>query len=270
MDQFDHITASADGMVQTLLESLESIHEMLKQSTSLSQYSYEAIAPVQSLTKELSAIVFEVSIKIQFIALNAQVRSIQVGEGSGLEVLAARTAEISTQLRELGDKTSTRIEELNTHVDSIVSSSQSEYNEGKKQLDIMDNNRASLENELHRMRDSTFTSLELVGSLASKVEEFTQADLHRLNLLGDLADNLDRTALNLRAEAQFDSLNSREKKRIETELHTLLDDKKDAMHNRLHDKSTNAQANFDLQISHRMKERSTEENALTSDNVEFF
>jgi len=270
MDQFEHITASADGMVQTLLESLESIHEMLTQSTTLSQSSCEAIAPVQSLTQELSAIVFEVSVKIQFIALNAQVRSIQVGAGSGLEVLAARTAEISTQLRELGDETSKSIHTLHTTVESLVNASKSEYEDGKKQLGIIEDHGSELEGELHRMRDNTFDSLELVGSLATQVEEFTQADIQRLQILSELAVELDQKAQNLRAEVRFDSLSKREKKRIEAELHSLLDDKKDAMHNRLHDKSTATEANFDLQISNRAQQRSNGELSVSSENVEFF
>lgn len=270
MDQFEHITVSADGMVQTLLESLESIHQMLKQSTGLSQNACQAITPVQDLTKELSAIVFEVSIKIQFIALNAQVRSIQVGEGSGLEVLAARTAEISTLLRNLGDETADRIQSLHTKLEALVSTSQEECEEGQKQLRIIDENGPDLERKLHQLRDSTFDSLQIVGKLTSQVESFTQTDLQKLQALNQLASLLEQKARDLREEAKFNSLSKREKERIESELHSLLNEKKDAMHNRLHDKSADTRARFNLQISENSQTRSDLATAIDSDNVEFF
>ena len=270
MDQFEHITASADGMVQTLLESLESIREVLEQSTDLSQNACEAIQPVQNLTKELSAIVFEVSVKIQFIALNAQVRSIQVGEGSGLEVLAARTAEISAQLRDLGDKTSSQIQNLHNTVDTLVNASEGEFEEGRKQLSIIENKGPALESELHQLRDSTFTSLELVGSLASSVEEFTQNDIRQLDILINHAAELDETARALRTDANLDNLSRRMRKRIEAELHSLLDDKKDAMHSRLHDKSSSSQANFDLHISDRAQTRANAELSVSNGEIELF
>ena len=42
---------------------------------------------------------------MRLIALNAQIRSVQIGEGTGLEQLASRTAEISRDVNTIGDET---------------------------------------------------------------------------------------------------------------------------------------------------------------------
>lgn len=268
MDQFEHITASADGMVQMLLESLESIRGMLEQSTQLSQDSREAIQPVQNLTKELSAVVFEVSIKIQFIALNAQVRSIQVGEGSGLEVLAARTADISTELRTLGDSTAIQINELHQAVDELVNTIDAEWNGGKQQLASVEAQSPALEAELHALRDSTLNSLEIVASLSEMVASFSNDDAERLHQLTLQSDKLEAFARDLRAQANLDQLKPRARQKVDAEIQALLSDKQGAMHTRVHNDSQ-AQS-FDLGIGAHLQNRATSSKSLTCDNIDLF
>lgn len=270
MDQFEHITASADGMVQTLLESLDTVREVLKQSTTRSKNSRAAIEPVQSLTKELSAIVFEVSIKIQFIALNAQVRSIQVGEGSGLEILAARTAEISSQLRDLGDQTSIHINELHSDIDSLMNNIDEEYEQGKEQYDFLETHGQALESDLHTLRDSTFASLETVASLTESVQQFIESDIQNLGTLEELAQKLDEEANKLRAEANIEGLPPRKIKKIESEVGSLMDNDRDSMHTRLHAQTTDREAGFELAISDRAQKRSNSAKTLSCENIEMF
>ncbi|MDQ8198705.1 hypothetical protein QEH56_11120 [Pelagicoccus enzymogenes] len=268
MDQFEHITASADGMVQMLLESLESIRTMLAQSTALSQGSREAIQPVRELTKELSAVVFEVSIKIQFIALNAQVRSIQVGEGSGLEVLAARTAEISSELRALGDSTATQIDTLHAAVEELVQTIDSEWDAGKEHLATIEEQGPELEAELHALRDSTLNSLQIVASLSEMVTGFSNDDAERLHKLSLQADTLDQFAQELRQQAKIDKLKTAARQAIDAEVETLLSEKRGAMHTRIHN-DQQSQA-FDLGISTRLSDRANSSKTLSCDNIDLF
>ncbi len=268
MDQFEHITASADGMVQMLLESLESIRGMLTKSTQLSKDSNEAIQPVQNLTKELSAIVFEVSIKIQFIALNAQVRSIQVGEGSGLEVLAARTAEISTELRDLGDCTARQIKELHIAIEELVETINLEWTGGKEQLQNIETHGPSLEADLHQLRDSTFNSLEIVASLSETVESFTNDETERLHKLIEQSEKLDGFAQYLREQAKLEKLSYKRRQEIEAEVEELLSESRGAMHTRIHN---GAQAkDFDLAISEQLESRANSSKSLSCDNIDLF
>lgn len=270
MDQFDHITASADGMVQMLLESLESIRLMLTHSTQLSKDSRDSIMPVQNLTKELSAIVFEVSIKIQFIALNAQVRSIQVGEGSGLEVLAARTAEISAELRELGDSTSRQIVELHTAIDELVDTIKAEWQGGNEQLSHIEKNGPSLESDLHTLRDSTFDSLEIVASLSETVEGFTNDDAERLHKLTVQSEKLDRQAQALRSQAKLDKLNAKQRKIIDEEVAALLSENRGAMHTRIHTGNHTQTKDFDIGIDTHLQKRAMSSKSLSCDNIDLF
>ncbi|MDQ8184778.1 hypothetical protein [Pelagicoccus sp. SDUM812002] len=268
MDQFENITASADGMVQILLESLESIRSMLTHSIRLSQDSRDAIQPVQTLTKELSAIVFEVSIKIQFIALNAQVRSIQVGEGSGLEVLAARTADISAELRHLGNCTASQINKLHEAIEELVGTIQSEWDDAKTQLAHVEKLAPGLEADLHKLRDSTLHSLEIVASLSQIVTSFSNEDTESLSRLVDQTDTLDQFARDLRAQANLEKLKPALRLKIEAEIDSLLNEKRGAMHTRIHN-ADQTQA-FDLEIDKRLESRAASSKSLSCDNIELF
>lgn len=270
MDQFEHITASADGMVQMLLESIDSIKLMLTQSTQLSNDSREGILPVQNLTKELSAIVFEVSIKIQFIALNAQVRSIQVGEGSGLEVLAARTAEISAELRQLGDGTSNQIEKLHQAIEELISTIEADWNEGTTQLSNIKAQGDQLEQELHQLRDNTFESLQIVASLTEIVERSTSEDSQRLASITAQSEKLDEFASKLRAQANLDRLSPKERSKLDAEVNHFLAETNSATHKRIHIADHNSSTSFDLGINEHIENRAHSSKSLTCDNIDLF
>ncbi len=268
MDQFDHITTSADGMVQTLLESIDSIRAMLKDSTNLSQQSRESITPVQNLTEKLSKIVFEISIKIQFIALNAQVRSIQVGEGSGLEVLAARTAEISTQLRDLGNETAQQIKEMHNTVDQLIQNIDSEHAEGMKQLEKLFTQSEKREAELHGLRDGAFQSLGIVAGMSQQVQRFVNEDSSTLQYIETLADRLEQSSSDILAQSRLDKLSPKARARLLEEVDATLAKTHGAIHTRV------AETGFDeedaLGISDRVESRKNTAKQLACDNVELF
>ncbi|MCC5024959.1 MAG: hypothetical protein J6386_20170 [Candidatus Synoicihabitans palmerolidicus] len=94
----DNSNASIDGMVQLLIEAFKEITEITADNVRLADDSHSSLKPVSDVTENLCSVVVEVSLNIQLIALNAQVRSVQLGDGSGLEVLAARTSDISAEL----------------------------------------------------------------------------------------------------------------------------------------------------------------------------
>ncbi|WP_324726142.1 hypothetical protein [Actomonas aquatica] len=188
----DNSTASIDGMVQLLLEAFEDITEISAANVKLADDSYTALQPVAEVTENLSSVVIEVSLNIQLIALNAQVRSVQLGDGSGLEVLAARTAEISAELGELGDRTANEIIELRTVTHELLDQLGTMRDTGRKHLDDLRQNGAEVIQSLHGMRDRTLATLQDVCSQMENVRDRTNPKPQRLQELATAKISFER------------------------------------------------------------------------------
>ena len=197
----DNMTASTDGMVELLLGTFAEITEIITANTHLAEISYEDLQPVSDVTENLSSIVIEVSLNIQLIALNAQVRSVQLGDGSGLEVLAARTAEISAELGGLGDRTAREITELRQTIRELLGVLKTSRESGQEHQTTLETSGAGVVDKLHQMRDRTLTTLEAVSQQSTVVREMTHeggADFHGID---QAQKNLRNIATELRASA---------------------------------------------------------------------
>ncbi|EDY83233.1 hypothetical protein VDG1235_2858 [Verrucomicrobiia bacterium DG1235] len=268
MDQFEHNTASADGMVQTLLEAFESIRDILKKNKALAADSKTAIKPVQNLTEDLSAVVFEVSMNIQFIALNAQIRSIQVGAGSGLEILAARTAEISSELRELGDTTSAQITELHQTVNSLTRAIETDFEGVSHTLDELDESSQKIEAELHDLRDGALNSLSLIADMLGSVESLITGDRNKLTRISSIADTLEDRVAELVSQAKLQKLSAKDRALLEEEVEQRLQKVRGAMHTRV--PTELADTDSMLAISEKQSSRRESAVSLSCDNIELF
>ena len=183
LDQFDSMTAAADGMVQQLLDNLHDVGEIISAATKLADESWNSIAPVLGLTRNLSSTIGEISININHIALNAQVRSVQIGSGSGLEVLAARTADISHELAALGEKTAVDIRALAGMLESLLANFDEFRQRGQKEISHLETQGKGVEQRLHAMRNHTLEAMATVDLRVKNVRTATTAtkeELHRL------------------------------------------------------------------------------------------
>ncbi len=190
----DTSTASVDGMVQLLLEAFQEITEISSDNVRLAEESRRALNPVRDVTENLSSVVIEVSLNIQLIALNAQVRSVQLGDGSGLEVLAARTAEISAELGELGDRTAAEIVELRDVTHAVLAQLEEMEQVGRQHLGALRTRGAEVVERLHHMRDRTLTVLQDVCEEMENVRTKTNPKPQRLKELDVAEACLDRCA----------------------------------------------------------------------------
>ena len=233
MKQFDNMTVSADGMVQTLLDSFESIEGILKSNESRSAEVQGATEPVSRLAKSLSVVVVEMSLNIQFIALNAQVRSIQVGAGSGLEVLAARTAEISSVLGDLGSRTSTGIDQLESIVRELRCVVSQDRESGRAATMQLELDGAGFVAQLHQMRDGAFGTLAGIAESSDSVSALVKLDRSDLEAMSRLGDSLDSAASKLRREAGLERLSARARQGILVQVDRHAELSSRAVHTRL-------------------------------------
>ncbi len=173
--QPDHATASIDDTVKLLLAAFEDITAIAADQVKLAADSYDALKPVSDVTENLSSVVIEVSLNIQLIALNAQVRSVQLGDGYGLEVLAARTAEISAELGKLGDRTANEIIELRTVTQGLLAQLDEMRSTGQEDLEALRAQGTTVVDQLHHLREHTLQVMQAVASQLDCVVPHTAA-----------------------------------------------------------------------------------------------
>ena len=190
LEQFDSMTAAADGMVQQLLDNLHDVRELIEITTRLADESRASVSPVLDLTKNLSSTIGEISININHIALNAQVRSVQIGSGSGLEVLAARTADISHELGALGEKTAADIRQLAEMLGGLIGNFNEFSERGQKEIAHLDSKGGDVEKRLHAMRDMTLEAMTVVDSRVKDVRSATVSTKNELVRLPQAAEKL--------------------------------------------------------------------------------
>lgn len=214
LPQFKSTTAAADGMVQLLLDTFQEITEIIDSSSRLSDDSHTRVAPVMSLARNLTSQTSEISLNIRMIALNAQVRSVQIGTGSGLEVLAARTAEISRQLSELGENTNGEISAFQASVGAFLSVLEEFRTASHAESEKLGTAGATIEQRLHALRDTTLTTLQAIAVSVQEVNQLVASGAIDFDGIERTADELDGLAGRLETIAADNPARAKDIKRL--------------------------------------------------------
>lgn len=210
-DSFASMTAAVDGMVQSLLDALREVHDIIGMVTRLTEQGHAAVLPANGIASNLTEAIGELSINMRLIALNAQIRSVQGGQGTGLETLAARTAEISDDINTISAKVSQELGELHVAIEEMLSTFGQFLDRGREQNAHLGEARTSLETRLHGLRDETLSAVQEIGSEVDELRR-TVADADRLldgfpglcSGVREAADRLDRSLPELVGE-EFDA-----------------------------------------------------------------
>lgn len=213
----ENSTASVDGMVQLLIEAFGEITEITVDNTRLAENSLRSLQPLREVTENLSSVVIEVSLNIHLIALNAQVRSVQLGERTGLEVLAARTAEISAELAALGDRTAHEIIALREVSQALLGQLTAMSETGHRHLSDLKSQGTSVVSRLHSMRDRTLQTLQQVCGSMETVLERTQSRVDLLSGLDAADAQLREACALLSALAERHPPDAQERRRLGAE-----------------------------------------------------
>lgn len=210
LPQFKSTTAAADGMVQLLLDTFQEITEIIESSSRLSGESHTRVAPVVSLASNLTSQTSEISLNIRMIALNAQVRSVQIGTGSSLEVLAARTAEIARQLAELGDSTNGAITGFQSSVGTFLSGLEDFSKQSGGEREKLGTSGAAIEQRLHALRDTTLTTLQAIATSVQEVDQLVASGAIDFGEIEHTSDELLQLAASLDAIAAENPVRARD------------------------------------------------------------
>ena len=175
LDDLQGMTAASDGIVQMLLDALSTVRSLTGEVATLTDSTYSALTPLTSLATNLSSALSDTAVNMNHIALNAQIRSIISGEGTGLEQLSARAAQISSEVNTLSQTNAHNLQLLDESVSAMLATFSEFKESGKAALASYDAGRGDIESELHQIRDETLEAFKALGStLASLHENFLQ------------------------------------------------------------------------------------------------
>lgn len=163
LKEFGEMTASANGSIQGLLESLEEIRGMVAATLATTKMAEESVLPVRTATEGLTSTVQGVAHEMHLIALNAQIQAIQMGEGTGLDVLAAHSTEVSQATTKISMEVASKVSEVAVavaaHSDRLIALRQA----GQRQQAELDQTGQRQEIALHRFRDQTLQEFGATG-----------------------------------------------------------------------------------------------------------
>jgi hypothetical protein len=168
--------ASPTGMTKRLLDAIAEVHAMIGGLADTTEQTHEAIRPAGDLASSLSSTLVELATNMRLIALNAQIRSVQIGELTGLETLASRTASISAEIDGVSEESSQALAALRQDLDAMFATFEEFRRLGREQITDLDAARPAAESRLHTLRERASTSQQTIAasidSLQSCAREF--------------------------------------------------------------------------------------------------
>jgi len=164
LKEFSEVTASANGTIQILLGIIDEIRGMVGSAIALAAETLKQLHPVHEMTNALSGSVEQVFHRMNLVALNAQIQAVQIGAGTGLEVLAAHTASIASETSKLGVAINDNLEKLRAFLNSEVAGLNELCEAGRIQQTYLEKQGRAHEAELHAERDRILALLQHLGS----------------------------------------------------------------------------------------------------------
>lgn len=180
LDGLEGMVAAADGMVQLLLDVLSEVGEIIRVVAELTDQASQTLAPMKNLAGQLTTAVVELAIDMRLIALNAQIRSVQGGACTGLEVLAARTALIADETSAVTAKNFGELKILNDGINEMLETFGDFQRRGSEQLASFHSGRAGIETRLHGMRDSALDAFAAISGTLSEMRKFSESVVEAL------------------------------------------------------------------------------------------
>jgi gas vesicle protein len=171
LEEFNQLTTSADGMVQMLFDTFATLRQQVAATASSSARAYDQLRSVGGLASDLTVVVRDLSQRIHLIGLNAQLQAAQVGRHAGLEVLSARTSEISQATNRISENVAGKLDRLVKDLADDVKALEMLNTEALRQQNHLAAAGTSTEHGLHEMRDRALGLLADIDSLFSDIRK---------------------------------------------------------------------------------------------------
>ena len=180
LEEYSQLTISTDGMVQILFDTFASLREQVASTVTGSAKAFDQLRSVGGLASDLTMVVRDHSQRIHLIGLNAQLQAAQVGHRVGLEVLSARTSEISRATNQISEAVARKLGQLVLDLADDVKALETLYAEGLRQQSKLEQEGAITEHALHEMRDTALAMLAQVNTLLEDIRTESQQTLENV------------------------------------------------------------------------------------------
>jgi len=163
LQEFKQVSAAADGTIQVLLEMIDDVRRLTGTALRVADDSRRQLEPIGTLASGLTGSVQQLSHEMRLIALNVEIQAVHIGEGTGLEVLAAHTSGVSFTTSCFAENLSADLKRLGGEISATVRSLESLTDNGHAQMKVLTETGSVQELKLHRRRDGIFLKLNHVG-----------------------------------------------------------------------------------------------------------
>lgn len=197
LDEYENITVSPAGLIQTLLDSLGEVATMVRDAAASSKDAFESISPMGGQASNVTGTMRTLSAQIKLIALNAQVQAAHITSGTGLEVLAAQTALIAADTGRISEQIAGELDAFTKHLDELVKAFNALREQGIKSEERWKEISAVQEEELHAYRDEALAELNFIGEASKRMRELVQAMRNRVELKSLADDRVEAPAQTL-------------------------------------------------------------------------
>lgn len=200
LTELNKVTVAPDGMIQVLLDTTSEIREIVTTTLKKSEEIHHQLTPIDTTAHSLTSTMTDLSVTMHLIALNAQIQAIRMGEGTGLEILAARTVEISFATTTFSNEALEKLNAVANVITQITRGFFKLHQLGQSQQQVLQHRGSHIENELHGLRDSSLAALSAVGlhtksiqTMAHEVLAFCEPDAGNSTQFDQIANSLHTT-----------------------------------------------------------------------------
>jgi hypothetical protein len=174
--RFSEATSTTAEMVQSLLTAFADVRAIMEEGAAGGTASREAVRPVSEAVACLNEAITEVAHRIGLVALNAQILAVQKGDGTGLEVLAARTAEAAAETEAQGEQVALSAGQIIGYVQEAETGFERVERCMRDHISTLQRDSGTQEQQLHAMRDSMLSCLLELGEAVDLIR-LTAAEL---------------------------------------------------------------------------------------------
>ncbi len=182
MREFDRITVAFNGLIETLLEAIEGVSELVDTTVTSTDRAFTEIQPLGGRTSNVTQTMRELSAHIRVIALNAQVQAARLDSGTGLEVLAAATNRVAVETAGISEEIAAHLDQFASAMDDLVKTFTTMHDRGLREQQAWHERSQAERSALHAVRDGVLSELHSTVECANHIRELVRRMRDKVNI----------------------------------------------------------------------------------------
>lgn len=184
LEEFQQLTTTSAGMTQVLSGVFATLRREISVTVTGTARACAKLRPACGLASGMTLVVRDLSRRIHIIGLNAQVQAALVEKGVGLEVLSARTSEISRATNQISENVAKQLDQLVAGLAASAKALEALHGEALKQQVFLNEEGGAKEQNFLALCAEAEAGVARVGTLLDGVRSESQAVIETLNYVG--------------------------------------------------------------------------------------